>query len=216
MSFQIFRTLCVCAHSVGLVFIGAIFSTILPASEDTVADNVLKEDGLLLLYSGYLFPETYFLKIADKPLLNFPESLLVFVVVLFFVYTLWHLRKPKVSKLSVTGFKLLNINDQNLFIPLKEEAKTLEFLEKISTNQKYRLSANLNRVTLTPHQNTFLLEDKNFKNALLINRRRSHHTILCDNDVLDIGEMILLYCNNNVLEGKNQRTSRNVCENPKN
>jgi len=63
------------------------------------------------------------------------------------------------------------------------------------------MSANLNRVTLTPHQNTFVLEDKNYKNALLINRRRSHRTVLCDNDVLDVGEMILLFRNHVVPAG---------------
>ena len=57
------------------------------------------------------------------------------------------------------------------------------------------MSANLNRVTLTPHQNSFLLEDKNYKNALLINRRRSHRTLLANNDILDVGEMVLLYRN---------------------
>ncbi|MED5515336.1 MAG: hypothetical protein VYE65_01020, partial [SAR324 cluster bacterium] len=119
MSFQIFRTLCVYASSVGLVFIGVIYSTILHASDDTDVGNMLKENDLLLLFADHFFPKTYFLKITDKPLLNFAESLLVFFAVLFVVYTLWYLRKPKVSKHTVTGFKILNLNDQELFIPLK-------------------------------------------------------------------------------------------------
>ena len=208
MYFQIFRTLCAYASSVVLIVIGVISFTILSASDDAVAGQMSKENDFLQLFVDHSFQETYFLKIDDNPSLNITDSLLLFIAVLFVVYILWYLRKPKVSKHTVTGFKILNLNDQELFIPLKEQANTLEFLEKISTNQKYRLSANLNRVNLTPHQNTYLLEDKNFKNALLINRRRSHNTILCDNDVLDIGEMMLLYCNKNVPEGKNLRTSR--------
>ena len=82
-----------------------------------------------------------------------------------------------------------------MFIPLKPEVQTLELLSKINTGKKYRLSANLNRVTLTPHQNSFLLEDKNYKNALLINRRRSHRILLTNDDILDVGEMVLLYRN---------------------
>ena len=82
-----------------------------------------------------------------------------------------------------------------MFIPLKPEIQTMELLSKINTGKKYRLSANLNRVTLTPHQNSFLLEDKNYKNALLINRRRSHRILLTNDDILDIGEMVLLYRN---------------------
>ena len=85
-----------------------------------------------------------------------------------------------------------------MFIPLKPEVQTLELLSKINTGKKYRLSSNLNRVTLTPHQNSFLLEDKNYKNALLINRRRSHRTLLTNDDILDVGEMVLLYRNPNL------------------
>ena len=90
---------------------------------------------------------------------------------------------------------------------MKQEVQTLEFLTKVNTSQKYRLSSNLNRVTLKPHQDTFLLEDKNYKNALLINRRRSHQTILHHNDILDIGEMILLFFNTDTSYNKIKRAS---------
>ena len=205
---QIFRILRACASSVGLIFIGVFCSTFLLAADDAVTESVLNEAATPHSFTDYLFPETYFLKIGDNPLLTFAESLFVFATVLLVVYALWYLQKPKVSTLPGAGFKLLNQNEQTSFIPLKAEVQTLEFLANIQTSKKYRLSANLNRVTLTPHQNTFLLEDKNYKNALLINRRRSHRTILCDNDILDVGEMILLYCNNDVPAGKIQRTAR--------
>jgi len=174
---QIFLILRACAASVGLIIIGVFYSTLLPAAEDAVTESVLNETDTSLSFTDYIFPETYFLKIGDNPLLTFAESLLVFAAVLLVVYALWFLQKPKVNTLSGAGFKLLNLNEQTSFIPLKTEVQSLEFLAKIQTSNKYRLSANLNRVTLTPHQNTFLLEDKNYKNALLINRRRSHRTI---------------------------------------
>jgi hypothetical protein len=205
---QIIRTLSVCASSVGLIVIGVFYSTLLLAAEEVVAANELNETDKSLSFADYLFPETYFLKIGDNPLLTFAESLLVFAAVLLVVYALWSLQKPKVTTLQGAGFKLLNLNEKTSFIPLKAEVQTFEFLAKLQTSNKYRLSANLNRVTLTPHQNTFLLEDKNYKNALLINRRRSHRTILCDNDVLDVGEMILLYCNSDGPAGKIQRNER--------
>ena len=205
---QIFRILRACASSVSLIFIGAFCSTLLPAADDAVMESVLNEAATPLPFTDYFFPETYLFKIGDNPLLTFAESLFVFATVLLVVYALWYLQKPKVSTLPGAGFKLLNLNEQTSFTPLKAEVQTLEFLANIQTSKKYRLSANLNRVTLTPHQNTFLLEDKNYKNALLINRRRSHRTILCDNDILDVGEMILLYCNNDVPAGKIQRTAR--------
>ena len=202
------RCLRACANSVGLFFLGVLNSTSLLAAEALAAGDVLKKEISPPSFADFLFPETYFLKIAENPLLNLVEALLVFIVVLLVIYVLWYLRKPKLSASSGPGFKLLNLNEQCPFIPLKAEVQTLEFLAKIQTSKKYRLSANLNRVILTPHQNTFLLEDKNYKNALLINRRRSHRTILCDNDVLDVGEMILLYCNNDVPDGKIQHQTR--------
>ena len=205
---QLFRIHHAHAYSVGLIFISSLYSTILPAAENAVVENLLGEVDTPLTIRDFLFPSTYFLKIENNPFLSFAESLLLLTVVLLVFYALWYIQKPKVSKRPCAGFKLLNLNEQASFIPLKSEVQTLEFLLKIQTSKKYRLSANLNRVTLTPHQNTFLVEDKNYKNALLINRRRSHRTILCDNDVLDVGEMILLYCNNDVPAGKIQRTTR--------
>ena len=203
---QIDRCLRSCANSVGLVFIiGFLNSTTLLAAEAVVSANELDSGNSPFSFTVYFSPETYFLRINDNPILNLVEAILVFSGVLLIVYALWLLQKPKQSKLSGPAFKLLNLNEEFPYIPLDDEIQTLEFLSKIKTNKKFRLSANLNRVTLTPHLNTFLLEDKNYKNALLINRRRSHRTILCNNDVLDVGEMILLYCNNDVPAGINQR-----------
>ena len=128
--------------------------------------------------------------------LSFFESLLIFCVVLFLLFILWYLSKPNPKIFSVPGFKLININENKNFVNLKSEIQSLEFLENLEISKKYRLSGNLNRVILTPHKNTFLLEDKNFKNALLINRRRLHRKVLFNNDLLDIGEMVLLYSNN--------------------
>lgn len=152
-------------------------------------------------------PETYFLRIVEIPSLNIVETLLLFTGVLLMLFVLWLLQRPRVKKMSGCGFKLLNLGEQGLFIPLKSEIHSLDFLSQIKTNKKFRLSTNLNRVTLTPHQSTYLLEDKNYKNALLINRRRTHRTILCDNDVLDIGEMILLFRNPGIPAEKTTRTA---------
>ena len=127
------------------------------------------------------------------------------------MFGLWFLQKPNSGTQSGMGFQLLNLGERKPFISLKSEIQTLEFLNQIQTSKKYRLSANLTRVTLTPHQNTFVLEDKNYKNALLINRRRSHRTVLCDNDVLDVGEMILLFRNHVVPAGTIHRpASKNL------
>ena len=171
------------------------FNNLLLAANQVDQNSGLKQDVSYSAILGLFFQENFFLKISQDTFLTIYESLLVFAGAVIFVFALWLLQKPKTRTPSVPGFQLLNIGEQGLFIPLKQEVQNLEFLSKVNTCKKYRVSSNLNRVTLTPHQNSFLLEDKNYKNALLINRRRSHRILLTNNDILDVGEMVLLYRN---------------------
>jgi len=171
------------------------FSKPLLASNQVDQSYGLKQDVWNSEILGLFFQDNFFLEISHDTFLTIYESLLVFAGTVLFVFALWLFQRPKKRTPSGPGFQLLNIGELGVFIPLKPEVQTLELLSKINTVKKYRLSANLNRVTLTPHQNTFLLEDKNYKNALLINRRRSHRILLTNDDLLDVGEMVLLYRN---------------------
>ena len=119
----------------------------------------------------------------------------IFILSLLLLVLLWWLRRPRLSTTGRTGFVILNPEENFRFLEMPEGVKNLEFLNNLQTNSELRLSSNLNRVNLIKQQKTFLIEDKNYKNALLINRRRSHRTLLCNNDVLDVGELVLLYKN---------------------
>ena len=196
MFYHIGRLLRVCLLSVYLEFIILLkFSNLLLAANQVDQGYGLKQDVSYSAILGLFFQDNFFLKISQETFLTIYESLLVFAGTVLLVFALWLLQKPKTRTPSGPGFQLLNIGEHGMFIPLKPEVQTLELLSKINTGKKYRLSANLNRVTLTPHQNSFLLEDKNYKNALLINRRRSHRILLTNDDILDVGEMVLLYRN---------------------
>ena len=196
MFYHIGRLLRVYLLSVYLAFIILLkFSNLLLAANQVAQSYGLKQDVSHSAILGLFFQDNFFLKINQESFLTIYESLLVFAGTVLFVFVLWLLQKPKTRTPSGPGFQLLNIGEQGMLIPLKLEVQTLELLSKINTGKKYRLSANLNRVTLTPHQNSFLLEDKNYKNALLINRRRSHRILLTNDDILDVGEMVLLYRN---------------------
>ena len=178
-------------------FFALIFdSFFVQAKEGSNSLRNLIGDSTPKLYIDYLSPTETLYNRDEVVFLSLYESLLVFGVVLLISYFFWYIKKPKPKISSVPGFKITNIGDQHNFVPLKSESQSLEFLGELEKSKKYRLSGNLNRVILTPHKNTFLLEDKNFKNALLINRRRLHRKILFNNDLLDIGEMVLLYSNN--------------------
>ncbi len=117
------------------------------------------------------------------------------ILALLGVGGLWHWNRPRQIQPEGMGFLLLNPKERGGVIDVSAEGGTLEFLTKIRTRRKLRLSANLHRVILTPQDGTLLLEDKNYKNALLINRRRSHRRVLQDGDLLDVGEMVLLFLN---------------------
>ena len=196
MFYHIGRLLWVYLLRVYLAFIILLkFSSLLLAANQVEQSYGLKQDVSHSAILGLFFQDNFFLKISQETFLTIYESLLVFAGTILIVFALWLFQKPKTVTPSGPGFQLLNIGEQGMFIPLKPEVQTLDLLSKINAGKKYRLSANLNRVTLTPHQNSFLLEDKNYKNALLINRRRSHRILLTNNDILDVGEMVLLYRN---------------------
>lgn len=199
------RSLQACALSVCLHFFGLLKIQSLLAADQPDEQHNLNLDGLSPEILDLFFQDQFFLKISQDTTLTIAESLLVFAGTILLIFVLWILQKPSVSPPSGPAFQLLNLGEQGLFIQLKSEVQTLELLSQIKTGKKFRLSANLNRVTLTPHLNTFLLEDKNYKNALLINRRRSHRMVLSNDDVLDVGEMILLYRNPNVSGDNIQR-----------
>ena len=182
---------CVC-----LVFSKDLNSTTLSLKNISSESGLLDKESYFLSFLGFDLPKAFFSRSTESYHISLTESLFVSVLSLLIVFFLWYLKKPKPLEIIEPGFKIINFKEHSSFISLKFEVQTLEFLSEIKTMKKYRLSSNLNRVYLSPHKNTFLLEDKNFKNALLINRRRSHRKILFNNDILDIGEMVLLYCNN--------------------
>jgi pSer/pThr/pTyr-binding forkhead associated (FHA) protein len=112
------------------------------------------------------------------------------------LFWLWRVRQSAAPNAEVElGFEIITPGENHRFIPLELTPYTLDYLNDIETKRNLRLSSNLNRVTLTPQQNTFFLEDKNQKNALLINRRRVNRVLLQNEDVLDIGELTLLFRN---------------------
>jgi pSer/pThr/pTyr-binding forkhead associated (FHA) protein len=106
-------------------------------------------------------------------------------------------RRPRsVNRITGPGFEVVSPTERRRFIPLDERFQALDFLNKIETLGQLRLSANLNKVTLSVRKYGYLMEDKNYRNALLVNRRRVRRTLLRDGDVLDLGDLTLLYRDN--------------------
>ena len=107
---------------------------------------------------------------------------------------LWTARRPRtVNRIDQPGFEVISPTEKRRFIPLEDRFQAMDFVAKIQTRGGLRLSANLNKVTLSIRRFGYLMEDKNYRNALLVNRRRVRRTLLRNGDVLDLGDLTLLY-----------------------
>lgn len=102
-------------------------------------------------------------------------------------------RNRIVNQIKSPGFEVISLSERRTFIPLEERSQSMDFAGKINTQGVLRVSANLNKVSLSIRKFGYLMEDKNFRNALLVNRRRMRRTLLRDGDVLDLGDLTLLY-----------------------
>ena len=105
-------------------------------------------------------------------------------------------RGRHINAITSPGFEIITTSETRRFIPLDEKFQHMDFLAAVETRGALRLSANLNKVNLSFRRYGYLLEDKNFRNALLVNRRRVRRTLLRDGDVLDLGDLTLLYRDN--------------------
>ena len=102
-------------------------------------------------------------------------------------------RQRRVNRIEKPGFEVISPSEMRQFIALEERFHTLDFVNSIKTRGALRLSANLNKVTLSQRRFGTLMADKNIRNALLVNRRRVRRTLLRNGDVLDLGDLTLLY-----------------------
>ena len=106
----------------------------------------------------------------------------------------WFVFRPHpVNRIQSPGFEVITPSEKRSFIPLTDKFHQMDFVIGIETRGQLRLSANLNRVGLSMRKYGYLLEDKNYRNALLVNRRRVRRTLLTDGDTLDLGDLTLLY-----------------------
>lgn len=93
------------------------------------------------------------------------------------------------------GFELITPGKKSSFYALKEEDTSMKNIADSLADDSTNIYSNLNKITLSVKTNSVLLEDKNFKNSILINRRRNRRTILNDGDILDMGELTLMFIN---------------------
>ncbi len=169
------------------------------ATQGAESEATPAQPGNIAAEAGAADPGPHSAEVAGFRLTHFDagSKTLLFDGVVFLI-TLpilwWMLHRPRrLNDITSPGFEIVTDSEARRFIPLEGKFQHMDFLNSVETRGSLRLSANLNKVNLSFRRYGHLLEDKNFRNALLVNRRRVRRTLLKDGDVLDMGDLTLLY-----------------------
>lgn len=110
-------------------------------------------------------------------------------LLLLFLTKIWFNKKP-VKKL---GFISITPHRPQKFFPLSESVHNMIPVVEELADEQTNVYSNLSKLTLTMKPSGVFLEDKNYKISILINRRRARRSILNDGDILDMGELTIMF-----------------------
>ena len=91
------------------------------------------------------------------------------------------------------GFSLITPGKKQRFFPIVESVESMEPVVKALGDEGINIYSNVAKITLSHKPQGLFLEEKNYKISILVNRRRSRRCFLNDGDILDMGELTLLY-----------------------
>jgi len=147
----------------------------------------------LLASSSPLFASDLFLGLTDDIDLFFILPGLAVGFVLIFYGKSQYL-KPPASRL---GFVSISPHQPQRFFPLSEDVESMEPVVAALAGEGTKVYSNLTKITLTHKASGTYLEEKNYKISILLNRRRCRRGYLNDGDVLDMGELTLMFVSPN-------------------
>lgn len=127
--------------------------------------------------------------IDDWPVYGVGSVFLGGVLILVIV----RLRRLRPSRSEEPYFELISPRVRVRKFPIPEKNAAMSFLEPVAAAERLRLPGNVSRVWLRRGEDDLLLEDNNYKNALLVNRRRTKRRVLKHDDILDMGEVVLRF-----------------------
>ncbi len=91
------------------------------------------------------------------------------------------------------GFLAITPHRARRFFQLHEDVINMEPVVSELADENTNVYSNLSKLTLAVKPNGVFLEDKNYKISVLINRRRSRRCFLNDGDIIDMGELTLMF-----------------------
>lgn len=110
-------------------------------------------------------------------------------VILFIAAKFSFNAKPK----KELGFLSITPHRPQKFFPIDEKVQNMVPVVEALADEQTNVYSNLNKITLSMKSNGVYLEDKNYKISILINRRRSRRSFLNDGDILDMGELTIMF-----------------------
>lgn len=150
---------------------------------------------LALLF--YLAQEdSYAVDIFTKFAENKGNSSIIFILlsllisVVFFFLSLINFNTKPVKQL---GFLAITPHKNSKFFPLDKNIENMEKVVAALADENTNVYSNLSKITLAVKPTGVFLEDKNYKISILVNRRRSRRCFLHDGDILDMGELTLVF-----------------------
>ncbi len=145
---------------------------------------------ILLATKGIQAAERDILITPDNPLTLYVILPVFFAgLLLMFGTKLRFNRKPA----KQLGFISITPRRPQKFFPLTEEVNNMVPVVDELADDQTNVYSNLNKITLTRKPSGVFLEDKNYKISILINRRRSRRSMLNDGDILDMGELTIMF-----------------------
>lgn len=91
------------------------------------------------------------------------------------------------------GFLSITPHRPQRFFPIADNVSNMVPVVDELADEQTNVYSNLNKITLTMKPNGVFLEDKNYKISILINRRRARRCMLSDGDILDMGELTIMF-----------------------
>jgi len=115
--------------------------------------------------------------------------LLVLAIILLITSKL--IRNKKIEKRF--GFLVITPHKVQKFYPINEEIKNMIPVVEALADEQTNVYSNLSKIILNIKDKSVFLEEKNVKISILVNRRRTRRCHLNDGDIIDMGELTVMF-----------------------
>ncbi|MBU2509915.1 FHA domain-containing protein [bacterium] len=153
--------------------------------------------SLFFLYGLIFLTSTQVLSGEFDPITSYGNDISILMIfpifflglLTFFVIKIGFNKKPT----KQLGFISITPHRPQKFYALSENVQNMVPIVEYLADEQTNVYSNLSKITLTSKPSGVFLEDKNYKISVLINRRRSRRCMLNDGDILDMGELTIMF-----------------------